>query len=155
MEILLLEAAGERFALPAAQVRRVVRAVAVASLPGAPSAIDGVIDVHGRVVPVLSLRRRFGLPDREVHPDDVLVLAAVGAREVALRVDAALSLARTDPSRVVPAAGVVARPGYAAGVATLPDGVVVIHDLGAFLDEAEGAALDAALAAGSGEGTPG
>ena len=151
MEILLLEAAGERFALPAAEVRQVLRAVAVAALPGAPPAIEGVIGVRGRVVPVLSLRRRFGLPERDVHPDDVMVLAAVGEREVALRADAALSLARVDPSRVVPAGGVVARPGYAAGVAALPDGVVVIHDLGAFLSEAEGAALDAALSAGPAE----
>lgn len=154
MEILLVEVAGERFALPAAEVRRLVRAVAVARLPGAPPVIAGVIGVRGEVVPVLSLRRRFGLSEREVHPDDVFVLTSVGARGVALWADRAVGLAAVEEARVEPAAQVVARPGYAAGVARLPDGVVVIHDLRAFLDEAEGAELDAALATGEEGGAP-
>lgn len=150
MEILLFDVAGERCALPVADVLRVVPAAAVAPLPGAPPVIDGVLDLRGRVVPVLSLRRRFGLPDRALRPDDVFVVAAVGGRVAALRADAALGIARVDPADVVPAGDVVARPGHVGGVARLPDGLALIHDLRTFLSDAEAAGVDAALAAAEG-----
>lgn len=150
MEILLFDVAGERCALPVADVLRVVPAAAVAPLPGAPPVVDGVLDLRGRVVPVLSLRRRFGLPDRPLRPDDVFVVAAVAGRVVALRADAALGIARVDPAEVVPAGDVVARPGHVGGVARLPDGLALIHDLRTFLSDAEAAGVDAALAAAEG-----
>lgn len=151
MEVLLFRVAGERYGVDAAAVRSVVRAVAVSRLPGAPPVIEGVIDFRGEVVPVLALRRRFGFPDRPLHPDDVFVVARVGARSVALWVDAAPGLASLDPARVQPAAGVVAHPGYVAGVAKLPDGLLLLHDLATFLSAAEADRLDAALSAGGEE----
>lgn len=151
MEILLFDVAGERCALALAEVLRVVPAAAVAPLPGAPAVVDGVLDLHGRVVPVLSLRRRFGLPDRPLRPDEVFVVAAAEGRVVALRADAALGIARVDPADVTPAARVVASPGHVGGVARLPDGLALIHDLRTFLSQAEAAEVDAALA-GAGRG---
>lgn len=56
----------QRFALPLTAVERVVRAVAVTLLPDAPAIVLGAIDVHGRVLPVLNVRRRFNLPQREI-----------------------------------------------------------------------------------------
>lgn len=147
MEILLFEVAGERCAVPLAEVRRVVSAVAVAALPGAPPVFEGAVNLRGRVVPVLSLRRRFSLPDRALRPDDVFVIAEVGGRLVALRADAALGLARVDPADVEPAASLLADPGYVGGAAKLPDGLVFIHDLRTFLSEAEAEGVAAALAA--------
>ncbi|MEW5928745.1 MAG: chemotaxis protein CheW [Gemmatimonadota bacterium] len=137
MEILLFDVAGERCALPVADVLRVVPAAAVAPLPGAPPVVEGVLDLRGR----------FALPDRLLRPDEVFVVVAVGARTVVLRADAALGIARVEEGDVVPAARVVARPGHVGGVARLPDGLALIHDLGTFLSEAEAAGVDAALAA--------
>ena len=54
----------QRFALPLDVVERVVRAAASDPLPNAPPIVRGVIDVGGEVLPLLSLRHRFGLPDR-------------------------------------------------------------------------------------------
>ncbi len=147
MEILLVEVAGERCALPVARVRRIVRAAAVARLAGAPPVVDGVLNLGGRAVPVLSLRRRFSLPDRPLLPDDVFVVAEVGPRLVALRADAGLAVLELGDDVVEPAAGLVADPGYVHGVAKLPDGVVLIHDLDTFLTEAEATRVNDALAA--------
>lgn len=53
-----------RYALPLSVVERVIRAVEVTPLPKAPPIVLGAIDVQGRVVPVLNVRRRFLMPDR-------------------------------------------------------------------------------------------
>jgi purine-binding chemotaxis protein CheW len=124
-------------------VREILRAVLITPLPEAPLVIEGVIDVRGELVPVYDLRLRFGLPPRTLHPDDRLIVTWTGDRLAALRCE------RTGWIETVPAEA-IDHPAYAggeriAGVARLPDGVVLIHDLATFLEEAEAQDLERAL----------
>ena len=54
----------QRYALHLLAVERVVRAVEVTALPEAPEIVLGVVNVKGRIVPVINVRRRFRLPER-------------------------------------------------------------------------------------------
>src|SRR5437870_13646015 len=89
LEILVFEVGGQRYGLPAAEVREILRAVAIVPLPRAPAIIEGIINIRGTVVPVLDLRTRFRLPAKPVEPADHLVVAWAGERLVAVRVDRA------------------------------------------------------------------
>jgi purine-binding chemotaxis protein CheW len=62
-----------------------------------------------------------------------------------LRVDRVLGIERVVPGAVEQAATISAGAGYLAGVVRLPQGLVLIHDLGTFLDEAESQALDSVM----------
>lgn len=146
MPDLLVFALGElRFAIPASAVVEVVRVVASAALPGAPAIVEGVINVRGTLVPVLDIRARFGLPPVAVDPDQHLIVARAGARSVALRVDRALDLMTVAKDAVEAVEHVAPGTPLVAGVARLPDGVLVIHDLERFLRLDEGRPLDVAL----------
>lgn len=136
---------GNRFAVPGRCVHEVVRSVAVAPLPGAPEVVEGVINYRGRLVPVLDVRSRFGFPPRPLDPTQHFVLADAGPRLVALRVDRALELLEVPAGDIESAASVAPGTRHAGGVARLPDGLVVIHDLERFLSLDEGEALDASL----------
>lgn len=81
-----------RFALGAELIERVVRAVEVSPVAEAPPGVLGVINLHGRIIPVLDIRPRFGLPSREISLSDHFVIARAGEREVAILVDAALDV---------------------------------------------------------------
>jgi len=70
----------ERYAIELQAVERVVRAVALTPLPGAPRAIRGVFSLQGRIVPVGDLRLRLGLPEREVAIEDQIVIACSPSR---------------------------------------------------------------------------
>ena len=151
--LLLFTLDGQRFALPLAQVRETVRAVAITPLAGAPGVIEGIVDVRGTVTPVLDLRRRFGLPPRAVSPDEHLVLATAGSRPVALRVDQATDVVALPDEAVTPAREEDPATRHLAGVARLADGMVLIGDLEAFLLQGEREALERALAhQGAGDG---
>jgi purine-binding chemotaxis protein CheW len=143
LELLVFELAAVRYAIPLTSVREVVRAVLVTPLPEAPPVIEGVIDVRGELVPVLDLRLRFGHSARALDPDDRLIVAWTGDRLVSMRCE------RTEWIETVPGDAVseppYGRDGRISGIAQLPDGVVLIQDLAAFLDEAESVALDSAL----------
>jgi purine-binding chemotaxis protein CheW len=145
MNILAVSVAGERFGLPVTAVREILRAVALAPLPGAPPHVEGVLNARGELLAVFDLRARFGLPTRAIEPSDHLVVVRVGERVVALRVDEADELIEVEDQQLVPPASLSPSFRRVAGVAALPDGAVVIHDLSAFLSETEAETLDDAL----------
>ncbi|MGH7435187.1 MAG: chemotaxis protein CheW, partial [Polyangiaceae bacterium] len=75
MTILLFEVGGRRYGLLAAEVRELVRAVTIHPLPRAPAIVEGLVNVRGRIVPVLDIRSRFRIPLRPLAPSDHLILA--------------------------------------------------------------------------------
>jgi purine-binding chemotaxis protein CheW len=153
LEILTFELSGQRFGIHLRSVREVVRAVAISPLPGAPSVIEGIIDVRGEVVPVFDLRARFGLLPRPVWPTQHLIIARVGDRLVAVRVDRAEWMVEVEDGAVVDATRVASSAKHIAGVATLEDGLVLIHDLDTFLNAFESQALEEAMMGASPERT--
>jgi purine-binding chemotaxis protein CheW len=136
---------GQRYALPLTAVERIVRAVEVVALPGAPHLVLGIIDMGGRVLPVISLRRRFSLPDRQVGVTDQFLIANTAARTVALVIDDAAGVIVCEPSAIAGAESI--GPGMESfeGVVKLEDGLVLIHDLTKLLSLDEIRALEAAL----------
>jgi purine-binding chemotaxis protein CheW len=146
-EVLVFEVGGQRYGLPSADVRELVRAVAITPLPNAPAVIEGVVNVRGRVLPVLDIRARFRLPAKPLDPSDHFIVASAGPRGVILRVDRATHIAVVDEASVQPPQSLGPSATYVAGVAKLDDGLVLIHDLTTFLSAAETASLDEALSA--------
>ena len=136
--------AGRRFALPLTAVERGVRMVDVTGLPNAPDAVRGIINVAGRIVPVIDMRRRFGLAGREVAASDHLLIARASARTLALWVDAIDGVLEGAPVSV-PTALPDDETQYAAGVNKLADGMVLVHDLEKFLSLDEARALELVL----------
>jgi purine-binding chemotaxis protein CheW len=144
-ETLLFELSGARYALPMRDVLEVVRAVAVRALPAAPAIMLGIIDLRGEIVPVLDVRVRFGCPHKALELSDQFVIAHAGPRRVALHVDAALGIQRLTMLAVEDLGNLPSTLGHVAGVASTEEGLVLVHDLRAFLSQAEALALDAAL----------
>jgi purine-binding chemotaxis protein CheW len=150
LEFLVFELGGRRYGLPAGDVQEIVRAVPPVPLPGAPDLIEGVVNVRGNVIPVLDLRRRFGLPPRPVEHTDHLVIARAAGRLVALRVDHAVDLVQAAEADVEDVAGTAEGGRTAARIVKLSGDLVLIGDLRALLSPAEAAALGEALPAGEG-----
>jgi purine-binding chemotaxis protein CheW len=144
-EMLVFEVAGQAYALPTADVRELVRAVAITPLPDAPGAIEGIVNVRGRVLPVLDIRARLRLPAKPLELSDHFIVAAAGSRGVILRVDRASHIALVDEGSIDAPETLGASARYVAGVGRLDDGLVLIHDLTTFLSGAEGASLDQTL----------
>jgi purine-binding chemotaxis protein CheW len=143
VDLVAVEVGGQRWALPLGAVERVVAMVAVAPLPESPAGVRGAINVAGEIVPVLDLEMRIGRPRRDHEASARLVLARTSTRRVALPVDAVTGV--IEVADIAPAERI---PAPIAGTAALPDGVLAIYDVDAFLTEADERQLDAALAGG-------
>lgn len=134
-----------RYALPLKAVERVVRMMAVMPLPKAPGIVLGVVNIHGRVIPVINMRRRFCLPEREITLTDQLIIAHTARRSVGLVADAVLDVIAYPAENLIAAEDIIPNIEYIEGVAKLADGLILIHDLDKFLSLEEENALDHAL----------
>jgi len=135
-----------RVALPLACVERVVRAVYLTPLPDAPEIILGVVNVQGRVIPTVDMRRRFRLPEREIALSDQIVVAHTGRRAVALVADAVSGIFEYAESDIVGADTILPGLEYIDGVVKRGDGLILIHNLDRFLSLEEAQSLDRAMA---------
>ena len=137
---------GATLGLPAQAVREIVRAVAITPLPGAPAIIEGVIDLRGVLVPIVDARARLALTPRTLDPSEFMVVLEAGERLVAVRVDEVEELLEISPDAVHPPAELSPTLRHLAGLVAGAEGIVMICDVAAFVSQAEGDALDAALA---------
>ncbi|WP_284319276.1 chemotaxis protein CheW [Dyella acidisoli] len=137
----------KRYALYLTAVERVVHAVYVTPLAKAPDIVLGVVSLQGRIVPVFNVRRRFHLSEREVHLADQIIFARTERRTVALWVDMVTGVIECDKSDVTHAGDILPAMEYVRGVIQLDDGLVLVHDLDAFLSLDEEKLLDGALEA--------
>ena len=135
----------QRYALPLPVVDRVVRMAAITPLPKAPDIVLGIVNIQGRVIPVINIRRRFCLPDREIALTDQLVVAHTAQRPVALVADAALDVIARSAQSLIAAENILPKVEYVEGVIKLADGLILIHDLDKFLSLEEASSLDHAL----------
>lgn len=136
---------GQRYALYLPVVERVVRVVEITPLPKAPEIVLGVINVHGQIVPVMNLRKRFRLPERTLRLSDQIVIARTSRQAVGLVVDAVTGVIEILAKDFVSPEKIVPRTQYVEGIIRLNDGLVLIHDLDKFLSLDEAKTLDEAI----------
>ena len=133
----------QRFGISIEGVQEIIRAVRLARLPKAPPIVEGLIDLRGAVVPILDIRSRFRLPPRPVESTNHIIVARAKQRVVGFRVDCAIEVRSWAPNEIEDIGSIAPASDYVAGVAKLPDGLLLIHDLETFLSEAEALALAA------------
>ena len=138
----------QRYALRLATVERVVRAAAVSALPKAPAVVLGVLDLQGRVLPVINLRQRFRLPERGLRTSDQFVIARTRLVTVALAVDGVEAVVEASAEATIPPDDILAGTDYLEGVTRDADGLVLIHDLADLLFPEEELLLAHALQTG-------
>jgi purine-binding chemotaxis protein CheW len=138
---------GQRYALRLPAVERVLPLVEASPLPEAPVIALGVINLHGQVIPVLDIRRRFGFPARAYGPTAHLLVARTRRRTLAVPVDEVLGVQEVAATTVTAPADVLPGIGHVAGIVALADGLLFIHDLETFLSLDEEHRLEEALEA--------
>ncbi|NDV28709.1 chemotaxis protein CheW [Desulfovibrio sp. JC010] len=140
-----------KFALPSVAVDRVERAVMLTPVPEAPAAVLGVVNDAGDVVPVLGLRGRLGIEERDVVLSDRLVFSSANGRRMALLVDRISDVLDIGPDAARAADEIWPGVSFLKSFAGLGTDVVLVQDMGALLDPEQERDLAEALAAMAGE----
>lgn len=134
----------ETFGLPISIVREIVRVPEITSVPNAPDYIEGVINLRGRIIPVVDLRKRFGQQSFERDKKNRIVVVELESRLVGLVVNSASEVLRISPSDIDEPHNVF-REGelnYITGIGKLNGRLVILLDLNKVLQRGELSGFD-------------
>lgn len=131
-ELLVFAVSGLRCALPLPIIERVLRAVEIVPVPKAPDIVMGLLNVQGRVMPVLNIRKLFRLPETEIGLEDQIIIASTASRPVAVLVDRVIRVAQYNAEDVIAPEEFFPGIEYLEGLAKLPDGIIFIYNLDRF-----------------------
>ena len=129
----------ETFGLPIAMVREIVRVPEITSVPNAPDYIEGVINLRGRIIPVVDLRKRFGEKVIEASKRNRIVVVELESRAIGLIVNSASEVIKIPPSDIE-APHAVFQEGelnYITGVGKFRGRLVMLLDLSKILQRGE------------------
>jgi purine-binding chemotaxis protein CheW len=121
----------EEFGVDILQVQEIIRMLEVTRVPNAPEYIDGVINLRGKVIPIIDLRRRFGM-DRKGHDKNTrIVVVELSGQVVGFVVDAVSEVLRIPRSVTEPPPSIVGgvRKEYITAVGKLEDRLLILLDL--------------------------
>ena len=147
-QLVVFELGEERYGLDIATVYEIIRHQPVTAVPQAPSFVEGVINLRGRIIPVVDLRRRFGmLPGELTKASRIVVCEAAGTR-VGLVVDGVSEVLMVSSESVEQTPEVASGydTQYLRGIAKLGERLVILLDLAGLFGEVDAAAMVAATA---------
>lgn len=122
---------GEEYGVPITQVQEIIRVGNITIVPNSPSYMEGVINLRGRVLPVLNLRKRLKLPVTDVTKASRIIVTEVNGKMLGLLVDAVSHVIKVPPEVVEKAPEEVLEidTDYITGVGKLKDKLVILLDL--------------------------
>lgn len=131
MQVVGFRVGRENFGVPIEFVHEIVRSMEITTVPDSPDFIEGVINLRGKIIPVIDLRKRFG--EKEITPNkkNRILVSEVAGKIVGLLVDTASEVIKINPDDVEPPPNVFGENevNYVTGVAKLKAKLVILVDL--------------------------
>lgn len=121
----------EEFGVNILKVQEINRTMEITKVPRSPEFVEGVINLRGKVIPIIDLRRRFGLSSKPEDKDTRIIVIEINSVIVGFVVDAVSEVLRIPASTVEPPPPVVAgvESDYISGVGQLKDRLLIMLDL--------------------------
>lgn len=121
----------EEFGVDILKVQEIIRTMEITKVPRAQDFVEGVINLRGKVIPIIDLRRRFGLDSKNHDKHTRIIVIEINNMIVGFVVDSVSEVLRIPASTVEPPPPVVAglESEYISGVGKLQDRLLILLDL--------------------------
>jgi purine-binding chemotaxis protein CheW len=139
LQIVGLRIGRETYGVPISLVREIVRVPEITAVPNAQKYVEGVINLRGKIISVIDLRKRFSEAEVETNKKNRIVVVELENRTVGLIVSAASEVLKIPPSDIEPPSSVFlnGEVGYVTGVGKLKNRLVILIDLNKVLSANE------------------
>lgn len=137
VQLLTFKLDNQEYALNIANVVQVVRMVALTRPPKAPDYMEGMFNLRGKVVPVINIRKRYGLPSKPHDLDTQLLIAKANGRMMAITVDVVSEVLTLPTSSIEPPEQIGPEMEYLSAVGKVDDRLISILDPNTLLTNAE------------------
>jgi len=143
LQLVTFNISQEEFGIDILKVQEIIRTMEITKLPRAPEFVEGVVNLRGRVIPIIDLRGRFGMAPRKHDSQTRIIVVELNQMTVGFVVDSVSEVLRIPADTVVPPPNIVSGidSDYISGVGKLDERLLILVDLEKLLSPTEHKAL--------------
>ncbi len=130
-QLVVFELANEHYGVDIGAVESIIKLQPITAVPCAPTCVEGVTNLRGTVLPVIDLRRRFGLPPEDPTRDTRIVVVEMEGETVGMVVDAVSEVLRVPEGAIEPPSPLVTTVDstFITGIARVDERLIILLDL--------------------------
>ncbi len=138
LQLVSFHVGGEEFGIDILRVQEIIRIQQLTRVPNSPACMEGVMNLRGKIIPVIALRKRFGLEEAPPDKQSRIVVVEIEGTVIGFVVDAVSEVLRLPAGTVEPPPrlGLVERE-YVSGVGKLGDRLLILLDADRLMDGSE------------------
>jgi len=131
LQLVTFTISNEEFGIDILKVQEIIRTMEITKVPRAPDFVEGVINLRGKVIPIIDLRKRFSMESRTHDKQTRIVVVDLNGMIVGFVVDGVSEVLRIQSNTVEPPPAVVSGVDseYISGVGKLDDRLLILIDL--------------------------
>ncbi len=139
--------ANEEYGVPIMRVQEIIRFEQLTRVPQSSEFVRGVLNLRGRVMPVIDLRRKFGLAEQETDRHTRIIVVEANGQSMGMVVDEVSEVINIDDSRIDPAPelGTTVRTDFIRGMGKLDDRLIILLEIDKVLSAEETLELQEAV----------
>jgi purine-binding chemotaxis protein CheW len=144
LQLVSFKLSNEEFGVDILKVQEINRMLTITEVPNSPDFVDGVVNLRGRIIPVIDLRSKLNMPRKEHDNKTRIVVVEIDGTTVGFVVDEVSEVLRIPKNITEPPPSMVIKgidSDYITAVAKLEDRLLILLDLNKILSQEEGAAL--------------
>lgn len=139
-QVIVFTLGDEKYGVDISQVREIIRPTKITRIPNAPDFVEGVINLRGQITTIINLRKRFGLPPKEIDNDTRIIVVEYNDAVIGMMVDTVNEVKYLSSKDIEPLPSIVtsrSEAKFLKGVGKLPDGLLILIDLNKVLSQDE------------------
>jgi purine-binding chemotaxis protein CheW len=143
-QLVVFDLANEHYEVDIAAVESIIKMQPITVVPHTPAFVEGVTNLRGEVLPVIDLRKRFGLPiDQARSKDTRIVVVEIDGKKVGMVVDAVSEVLRVPDEAIEPPSPIVTTvdSAFIRGIAKVDARLIILVELSKVLSTEEQAGL--------------
>ncbi|SEO46226.1 chemotaxis protein CheW [Propionispora vibrioides] len=138
LQLVVFRLAREEYGLPITRVQEINRLVPITKLPQTPPFMEGIINLRGRIIPVIDLRKRFQLEVTEHTDNTRIIIVEVNGQTIGVIVDAVNEVVRLEQEQIEPPPpSFVLDAQYIHGVGKVDGRLLILLNINAVLSSQE------------------
>ncbi len=139
LQLVVFKIGNEEYGVEISEVQEINRMIEITKIPRAPEFVEGVINLRGKVIPVIDLRKRFGMEKKDYDKNSRIIVVEIDEKLVGMIVDAVTEVLRITSDSIEPPPPIIAGIGseYLKGVGKLDDRMLILLDLSKVFTDTE------------------
>jgi len=136
LQLVSFKLGNEEYAVDILKVQEINRMVEITTIPNAPFCVEGVINLRGKVIPVINLRKKFGFESKDMDAHSRIIVVDVG-NTIGLIVDSVSEVLRLSSDTVEPPPRMTGNGSadYILGIGKLEDRLLILLDIESLLKD--------------------